>query len=76
MQQIEIEALALPPKKRAQLADKLWESLDDTTRPFLDEEWKAEIRRRCAEIDEGTVKLIPGDQAIREARKKLKQPRR
>ena len=76
MQQIENEALALPPKKRAQLADKLWESLDDTTHPFLDEEWKAEIQRRCAEIDEGTVKMVPGDQTIREARKKLKQPRR
>ena len=74
--QIETEALALPPAKRAQLVDKLWESLGDTTHPYLSEEWKAEIQRRCREIDAGKVKMIPGDQVMREARMKLKQLRR
>lgn len=66
--------MALPPKQRAQLVDKLWESLGDTTYPYLSDEWRAEIERRCAEIDEGKVKPIPGDQVMREARKKVHQP--
>ncbi len=76
LEQIETEALALPPAKRARLVDKLWESLGDTTYPFLSKEWKAEIERRCRELDEGTVKPIPGDRVMREARRKLRQLRR
>jgi putative addiction module component (TIGR02574 family) len=75
LEQIEAVALALPPKKRAQLVDKLWESLGDTTLPYLSDAWRAEIRRRCREVDEGKVRLIPGDQVMREARRKLKQLR-
>ncbi|MCL5278426.1 MAG: addiction module protein [Planctomycetes bacterium] len=28
--------------------------------------WKAEIARRCREIDEGTVELIPGEDVLKE----------
>jgi hypothetical protein len=38
--QIEKEVLALPAEQRAQLVDKLWDSLGDTSYPALSEEWK------------------------------------
>ncbi len=34
-------------------------------------EWKEEIARRCREIDEGTVELIPGEDVLKEAAKEL-----
>lgn len=50
VKEIEKQALALPVKKRAQLVDKLWESLGNTTHPVLSEEWQAEIERRRREV--------------------------
>jgi hypothetical protein len=34
-------------------------------------EWKEEIARRCREIDEGAVELIPGEEVLKEAAKEL-----
>jgi len=61
------EALQLPREARALLAEKLLESLD-LDEPFeVSAEWREEIARRCREIDEGVVDLIPGDQVLKEA---------
>lgn len=76
LEQIEQEVLALPPKERARLVEKLWEGLGDTTCPELGEEWKAEIERRCREIDEGTAQMIPGEQVFREVHDLLQSMRR
>ena len=67
LEQIEQEALALPAKERAQLVDKLWESLGDTTYPVLGEEWLAEIERRRQELLHGKVKPVPGEEVSRKA---------
>jgi hypothetical protein len=34
-------------------------------------EWKEEIARRCREIDEGMVELIPGKDVLKEATEQL-----
>ena len=61
------EALQLPREARALIAEKLLESLD-FEEPFeLTPAWKQEIGRRCREIDEGVVDLIPADDVLREA---------
>lgn len=66
------EALQLPREARALIAEKLLESLD-LDEPFeLSEPWRQEIARRCREIDEGKVELIPGEQVLREAQEGLK----
>jgi putative addiction module component (TIGR02574 family) len=66
------EALQLPREARALIAEKLLESLD-VDEPFeVSEEWSQEIARRCREIDEGEVELIPGDQVLKEAAEGLK----
>ncbi len=75
LEQIEREALALPPKERSQLVDKLWESLGDTTYPVLSKEWLAEIERRRQELLQGQVKTIPGDEVSREAWEAAKSTR-
>ena len=60
-------ALQLPKGARALIAEKLLESLD-FEEPFdLSDKWKEEIDRRCQEIDDGTVTLIPGEQVIKGA---------
>lgn len=53
-------AMALPEAERANLVDSLIATLNSDNPP-LSEEWMREIRRRSAEIDAGTVELIPWD---------------
>jgi putative addiction module component (TIGR02574 family) len=56
-------ALRLPDQDRAQLAASLLESLD---RPFdadAQAAWATEVHRRLAELDTGTVKPVPWDEA-------------
>ena len=65
-EQIEQEALSLPPEERARLAGKLWESLDVTVP--ISESWKREIERRERQVDEGEVALIRGETVLQEAR--------
>ena len=75
LEQIEQEALALPAKERAQLVDKLWESLGDTTYPVLGKAWLAEIERRRQELLQGKVKPIPGEEVSRKAWETAKSTR-
>jgi putative addiction module component (TIGR02574 family) len=59
--------LQLPREARALIAEKLLESLD-FEEPFeISSEWQEEIARRCREIDEGVVTLIPGEEVLKEA---------
>jgi len=51
------EALSLSPHARAFVAERLIESLDASPGPDLSPAWRDEIRRRCREVDEGTVEL-------------------
>ena len=75
LEQIEQEALALPAKERAELVDKLWESLGDTTYPVLSKEWLTEIERRRQELLQGNVKPIPGEEVSRKAWEAAKSTR-
>jgi len=64
------EALRLPRESRALLAEKLLESLDYEEFE-VSPKWMAEIRRRCKEIDEGAVKLVPAEQVFEVAANKI-----
>ncbi len=54
------EALSLPIASRAQLVDRLVESLE----PEIDPSHIAEIRKRVEQVDRGEVELIPGEEAL------------
>ena len=51
------EALGLSPQARAFVAERLIESLDAAPGAELSTAWRDEIRKRCREVDEGTVEL-------------------
>ena len=65
-------ALALPPTDRIAVIGALHSSLADPALDHavesdsnVDAEWKHEIERRLADIDQGLVKTIPADEADR-----------
>ena len=65
------EAMELPSPLRAFLAAKLLESLDVDGAQELSPEWKEEIRKRCRQIDEGTVQLVAAEEAFARAYARL-----
>jgi putative addiction module component (TIGR02574 family) len=56
------QALALPQKARERLAHTLWESLEPPEEKLSKKEWnkawKAEIKKRIADVESGKVKAI------------------
>lgn len=68
IEQLAEEALALPSKSRALLADRIVESLDAAELSDLDQLWAAEAKRRRDEVREGRVTTIPGDEAFLKVR--------
>lgn len=68
IEQLAEEALALPSKSRALLADRIVESLDAAELGDLDQLWAPEAKRRRDEVREGRVKTIPGDEAFLKVR--------
>ena len=60
-------ALALSEEERAELAALLIESLDAKVEMDAEvaEQWRAELGRRTAAIDNGTVKTIPWEEVKR-----------
>ena len=64
------DALSLPADMRAELAERLIDSLNLPTQPEIDVAWAAEAEHRAQEITEGTVETIPGDEVFRELRAK------
>jgi len=73
---IEDEALHLPLDERSKLASKLVESLDETDDAEISPEWREELRRRVADIDEGRAQLIPHDEVRERVKTRLEEIRR
>jgi putative addiction module component (TIGR02574 family) len=64
------EALQLPERERADLADMLFASVED--RASVEEAWLQEAERRLEEIDRGEVKMVPWEEVqahLKSARK-------
>lgn len=60
------EAALLPERDRATLAGLPIETLDPVSEPDVEAAWSEEIKRRVAEIEAGTVKLIPWEEVSAE----------
>jgi putative addiction module component (TIGR02574 family) len=69
IEQLAEEALALPANARAQLVDRLVESLDPAEDVSFRQLWATEALRRRDEVRSGRVQTIPGEEAIKLARK-------
>jgi putative addiction module component (TIGR02574 family) len=61
------KALRLSTQERGLLIDRLVESLDDEpSEEGVEAAWDDEIKRRVDDIRSGRVKMIPGEQVLRE----------
>jgi putative addiction module component (TIGR02574 family) len=72
------EAEQLTAPERAELADRLVESLAHDPAPDVAAAQTAEVRRRIAEVESGAVALIPGEDALAQVRQLVaaaRQPR-
>jgi putative addiction module component (TIGR02574 family) len=63
------QALEMPPKDRAAIAERLILSLDVQADSDVEATWQREIRQRVAEIEKGEVVCIPWD-TVRERLRK------
>jgi putative addiction module component (TIGR02574 family) len=61
---LEAAALQLTLPDRARLVERLIATLDAD--PDVEEAWAAEVERRQAEIENGTVSLLPGPETLAE----------
>jgi hypothetical protein len=68
---IETEALKLKPEDRAELAQKLLESLEDLSEKEIEEMWIEEAIRRKEEIETGKVTCKKADDVIRSIKARL-----
>lgn len=65
------KARALPPEDRVRLAEELLATVQEVDAE-VEQAWDQEIRRRIAEIDNGTAKLVPAEEVFAEVRRLLK----
>jgi putative addiction module component (TIGR02574 family) len=65
------DALRLEPETRAELAAELLASLDGPVDPDAEAAWDAEIERRIAAIEAGTIALEPWEQVKRRIEKDI-----
>ena len=67
------DALSLPPKSRAKLAEKLLESLDDQTQKEIDRLWAEEAEDRIDAYEKGDLKAVPGKEVFRRLKPRKKR---
>ena len=66
------KAMELTSHERGYLIDRLVESLDDEPADEgVDEAWADEIKRRVDDIRSGRVKMIPGEEVLRDLAKEF-----
>ncbi len=65
------KARALPPEDRVRLAEELLATVQEVDSE-VEQAWDVEIRRRIAEIDSGSAKLVPAEEVFAEVRRLLK----
>ena len=63
---LEAEALQLTAAERARLVERLITSLDAD--PEIENAWAAEVERRHAQIESGTVAPLPGPETLAKLR--------
>lgn len=71
VEELSRKALSLSPEERVQLAEELLATVQEVDAE-VEAAWDEEIRRRIAEIDSGTAKLIPAEEVFAELRRLIK----
>jgi putative addiction module component (TIGR02574 family) len=66
--QILREAMLLSPDERAELADRLLDTLQSSAQRRIDEEWAAESEDRIDAYERGEISAIPADEVFKQLR--------
>ena len=74
--QILAEVRQLSHRERAELTDRLVETLGQDVDPEIGQAQLKEVQRRVAEVKEQKVALIPGEQALEQVRKLVASARK
>lgn len=69
---IRCQALSLPAKERAELAEQLLSSQDTLSEDEIEQLWFQEAVRRTAELDQGLAQRISAEDVHKEAQALLK----
>jgi len=69
------EALSLPPRSRAKLADKLLDSLNPPRQRQIDKLWADEVEDRIDAYERGEIKVVSGKTVFHRLRKNQKTMR-
>ena len=69
------QSLKLTPEQRLELGERLIDSVPIFPDKESEEKLAETVERRLREIEEGTVKTIPGDEAFRIVREDLRNSR-
>jgi putative addiction module component (TIGR02574 family) len=72
MKDLRRQVLALPPDKRALLAQDVWDSIEHFADASVEQAWMAEADRRWQQIEQGKVRLVSGSAAMARARAALR----
>lgn len=62
------QAMIMPAKDRAFIAECLIASLDANTELEVEPAWQQEIQRRVGEIDSGSIVCVPWEQVLERLR--------
>jgi putative addiction module component (TIGR02574 family) len=69
------EAAQLPVAERIHLIEALWDTVPEESLPPLSDEWLAEIEKRSAEYDSGSVVTVPWEEIRADALRRLARNR-
>ena len=72
LKKIQDDALKLPARSRARLAERLIMSLEGQADPDAERAWLDETERRSAELKKGKVTGIPAGKVFKKARAALR----
>jgi putative addiction module component (TIGR02574 family) len=67
------DALSLPPRSRAKLAEQLLESPDDSKQKEIDRLWADEVENRIDAYERGEQKAISGQEVFRRLKPRKKR---
>lgn len=70
--ELSARAQALAPEDRARLAENLLASLDPHVAD-VEAAWDVELKQRIEQVEQGSVSLVPADQALAQIRRTLGQ---
>jgi putative addiction module component (TIGR02574 family) len=67
------KALLLPREDRAELVERLLQSLNEPGQKEIDKLWAEEAEKRVKEYKEGKIEALDGEQVFREIKDRIKR---